>query len=116
MSKGAPQGPFPYNIHGNDLIVTQIFNYTDDNTLMCHGKTVSEVKRKAETDINKMLDWFKVNQIKVNDEKFQSIAFGRNKTISDEYVLVGSNEIMSSFCVKLLGVYFDQNKFDYHIG
>ncbi len=86
----------------------EIFNYASDNTVTCHGTTVPEVKKKAETVTTKILNWFKVNQMKVNDDKFQYIVFCRNKTISNEYVAVGSNEIMSSSCVTLLGVYFDQ--------
>ncbi len=70
---------------------------------MCHGITVPV--------INKMLDWFKINQMKVNDDNFQytCIVFCKNKTINNEYVSVGSNEIMSSSYVKFLGdLYFDQ--------
>ncbi len=63
-----------------------------------------------------MLDGVKVNQMKVNHDKFQYIVFCRNKTISDEYISVRSNEIMSSSCVKVLGVYFDQKLiFDYQV-
>ncbi len=44
----------------------------------------------------------------------------RNKTIHNEYARVGSNESISSSCVKLLGVYFDQklnfDKKNYSIG
>ncbi len=88
--------------------ICDIFNYSDDNTVTCHGITIPEVKKKAETVINKMLCWFKINQMKVNDDII--LYFCKNKTINDEYmyVSVGSNEIMSSSYVKLLGVYFDQ--------
>ncbi len=60
----------------------EIFNHADDNTATCHGITVPEVKKKAETVINKMLNWFKINQMKVNDNKFQYIVFCKNKTIN----------------------------------
>ena len=56
------------------------FNYVHDNTITCHGKTLIEGKGKADTVISKMLDWFKVNQMKVNDDKFQYFVFRRNKT------------------------------------
>ncbi len=63
-----------------------------------------------------MLNWFKINQMKVNEDKFQYILFCKNKTINDEYVSIGSNEIMSRSHVKLLGVYFDQKlSYDYHV-
>ncbi len=103
-------------VHCNNLIVTlqdvcEMFNYYDVNTVKCHGKILPEVKEKAETVISKMLDCFKVNQMKVNDDKFQYIVFCRNKTFSEAYVQVGNNEIKLSFYVKLHGVYFDQRLF-----
>ncbi len=86
FSKGALQGSvigrFAYNEHG--LIVTvedlcKIFNYADDNTVTCYGITVPEVKGKAETVINKILECVKVNQMKVNDDQFQYIVFCSKK-------------------------------------
>ena len=63
-----------------------------------------------------MLDWFKINQMKLNYNKFQYIEFCKNKTINGEYLSVGSNEIMSSSYVKLHGVYFDQKlSYEYHV-
>ncbi len=54
--------------------------------------------------------------MKVNDDKFQYVAFCKNKPIRlSSRVHVGSNEIMSISCVKLLKAYFDQKLFfDYH--
>ncbi len=37
----------------------------------------------------------------VNDDKFQYFVYCRNKTINDEHVSVGSNEIMSSLWNKV---------------
>ncbi len=50
------------------------------NTATCHGITVPKVKETAE-----MLDWFKVSQMEVNNDKFHlssSIVFCGNKTVS----------------------------------
>ncbi len=87
-----------------------MFNSADDNTVACHCVTVSAVKEVAETVINKMLVWLKVNQMKVNNGAFEYIVFFQqqtHETISDKYVRLGGNEIMPSSCAKLLGVYFD---------
>ncbi len=98
----------------NELIVTledlyEIFNYAD-NIVTCHCITLPEYKEKEETVINKMfLDWFKVNQMKVNDDKFLCIKYCKNKNISYEYVNVGSSEITSSSCVKLPEVILMRN-------
>ncbi len=65
---------------------------------------------KAETIIviDKMLDWFSVNKINANNDKFQYILFSRNGLRNDEYARVGSCEVKAESCVKLLGVHFDQ--------
>ncbi len=90
LSKGVPQGSiigtFANDVHCNDLIVAlqdlcEIFNYADDNTVTCHGKSLPEVKEKAQTVISKISHWFKVNQIKINDDNFQYIVFCRKKDI-----------------------------------
>ncbi len=62
---------FACTVHCNDLIVTledmcEQFNYADDNTATCHEKTVAEVRIKAETIIDKMLDLFCVNKMNSN--------------------------------------------------
>ena len=114
LKKGAPQGsimgPFSYNVHSNDLIVLlerlcDIFNYADDNTVCCYGKSVKDVKDKLEDVINKMLYWFEVNEMKVNNDKFQFILFSKNGMCKDELIKVGDTVIMMQNVVKLLGFF-----------
>ena len=97
LTKGAPQGsimgPFSYNVHSNDLIMMmaklcEIFNYADDNTVCCYGKILKEVKCQLENVITKMLSWFKINEMKVNNDKFQLILFSKNGMYSDESLKV----------------------------
>ncbi len=54
----------------------ELYNYADDNTAMWQKK-VAEVRIKAETVIDKMLDWFCINKMKVNND-IQYILFNRN--------------------------------------
>ncbi len=46
---------------------------TDDNTAMCHGKTFSEVRIKAEIIIDKMLEWCCENKMKANNDNFSTL-------------------------------------------
>ena len=116
LTKGAPQGsimgPFSYNVHSNDLIIflarlCDIFNYADDNTVSCYGHNVNDVKRDLENVLVKMLNWFKENEMKVNNEKSQLILFSRTGIHTEEFIIVGGSEIQNQTVVKLLGVYHD---------
>jgi hypothetical protein len=117
LTKGAPQGsimgPFSYNVHSNDLIMLMamlcdIFNYADDNTVCCYGKTLGHVKSQLEIITSKMLHWFKINEMKVNPDKFQLIIFNKNGMHSEETIKVGDSIVSSQNVVKLLGVLFDK--------
>ncbi len=72
-------------------------------------KDVAGVRIKAETIIDNMLDWFCVYKMKANNDKFQyNILFNRNGLLNDEHMRNGSIEVKAESCVKLLGLYFDQ--------
>ncbi len=62
---------------------------------MCHGKTVGEVRIKGENITNKLLDWFCVNKMKVNNDNFQYILSIRNGILNSEHLRVGSSEVIA---------------------
>ena len=67
-------GPFAYNIFTNDLVLNNqnlcsIYNYADDNTIMCSSKNICDVINNLEYVSNVMLDWFKANYMQANPEK-----------------------------------------------
>ena len=123
--KGAPQGshfgPFAYNVHTNDLIMLMatlcdVFNYADDNTICCYGKTVDTVKQDLQSKIMYMTEWFKSNEMKVNVDKFQMILFDKRGSNSDDFITSDNCTITNQQSVKLLGVTFDYSlTFDVHI-
>ena len=58
---------------------------------MLLGKSVKDVKDKLEDVINKMLYWFEVNEMKVNNDQFQFILFSKNGMCKDELIKVMIN-------------------------
>jgi len=126
ISKGAPQGslmgPFCYNIHSNDLlylliVLCDVFNYADDNTVACVGTNVNELQTKLENVSNIMLRWFDDNMMKANPEKFQFIVFNTNSKADDVYTIkINDITLSSTPIVKLLGIHIDAKLcFGYHI-
>ncbi len=53
--------------------ICDIFNYADDNAVSCYGATVQGVLYKLNNVVSTMLTWFTLNEIKVNNNKFQLI-------------------------------------------
>jgi hypothetical protein len=112
--KGAPQGslmgPFTYNVHTNDLLllimlICDVFNYADDNTVGCSGENVEDVRKQLEIVSNVMINWFNENMMKVNPDKFQYIVFGKNIKADDVHDINVNNAVIESkSVVKLLGV------------
>ena len=47
-----------------------IYNYADDNSLLCSGSDYENVKSKLLHNVNKVVAWFQGNHMKVNPDKF----------------------------------------------
>ena len=114
LEKGAPQGsfmgPYVYNWFSNDLLLLvqklcNIYNYADDNTVSCTGKTSSEVIKKLQDVTKVMIDWFTTNFMKANPDKFQFILF--SKEIEAQSILLNNINVNCQSSVKLLGVHID---------
>jgi retron-type reverse transcriptase len=84
--KGIPQGsilgPVLLNIFINDIFYfipdSSLYNYADDNTLSYSGYDLDKIINTLEKDSHNLIDWFTLNQMKVNPDKFQAIAIGKN--------------------------------------
>ena len=84
---GVPQcsiaGPLLFDFSINDLFFfiesSSVHNFADDNTLSAWANTISDLINKLESDSNIAIEWFKMNKMIVNPNKYQIL----NKKCSD---------------------------------
>ena len=124
-AQGSVNGPFSFNIFCNDMLSlvdpdVHIYNYADDNTIMYSGYNLEDIKLKLVNNINRLILWFNNNYMKVNTSKFQYMVLGcnrsKNDAVSGDTINIDGNVIKSEPCVKLLGVYLDNElSFNDHV-
>ncbi len=105
-------GPFAYNVYTNDLIMLlstmyDIFNYADDNTACCYGNCTAQVVQGLEKVASVMITWFKLNEMKVNGNKFQLMLSNRQMA-ENVSINVDGYVIKSEHVVKFWGLYIDE--------
>ena len=61
--------------------MVHVCNFTDDNTLYRCNKNFSEIFQYFVNDLKNVLKWFRIDSLKANHQKFQSMDLGRS--ISD---------------------------------
>ena len=79
MVKTSGQGLILFNVFIQDIFMvieqSDICNFADDNTLYSCGERLTEIKGNLIFDTN-ILNWFRVNSLKVNPGKFQFMILG----------------------------------------
>ena len=76
FAQGSILGAFCYNVFTNDMlsIVTNnidIYNYADDNTVICSGYEYEDIKAELMLNVDKIIEWFQDNRMKANPDKCQ---------------------------------------------
>ena len=118
-AQGSLMGPLSYNLFSNDMLYildndVDIYNYADDNSLVCSGYDYDDVKSKLLSNVNKVIKWFESNHMKVNEDKFQCIVFGKKDNLGT--FRIGDHDIVPEEYVKLLGLHVDRKlNFNTHI-
>ena len=94
---------------------SEVSNFADDNTLFCGDKNLDLVFFNLNSDLSNVMDWFKINSLKVNPGKFQVMVLDTNE--NDCFNLnVACKVTLSSSEVKLLRITIDYElKFKKHI-
>ena len=79
VPQGSIVGPLLFDFSINDLFFffefSSIHNFADDNILSAWANTISDLINKLQSDSNINIEWFEMNKMIVNPDKFQVIVF-----------------------------------------
>ena len=114
--QGSILGPLFFNIFINDIFFfidkTKLANYADDNTVYSKEDNITKLLHLLETETSVVLNWFRINEMKANDDKCHLIVANKE----DISLHLGQDIIKPSDSVKLLGVCIDkQLNFNEHV-
>ena len=116
-AQGSLMGPISYNMFANDMMFIldddiDIYNYADVNSLLCFsGSDYVSVKHKLLHNVNKVVEWFQGNHMKVNPDKFQRIVFVKHDNLC--HFNICDNHILPEDNVKIFGLHVD-NKLNFN--
>ena len=117
---GVPQGsilrPILFIIFINDLFLfiseVELANFADDNTIYTSKKDVKEVLKVLEKENKSAIDWFKINDVIVNSDKFPAMILSSEKKEKKYDLNINNSIIYSGKSVTLLGIEID-NKLNF---
>ena len=82
------------------LVDIIIYNYADDNSLLCSDSDYENVKRQLLYNVNKVVAWLQGNHMKVNPDKFQCIVFEKQDNLGS--FKIGDHNILQRIMLKFL--------------
>ena len=96
---GGPQGsilgPVLFNVFLDDIFGvvkhSTLYNYADDNTVSHAHHDVTVLKTSLETDSKSLINWFHLNKMIANPDKFQAIAIGKRAFSMNLTIDLGGN-------------------------
>ena len=114
-------GPLLFDFSINDLFFFiesfSIHNFADNNALSAWANTISELINKLQPDSNIAIEWFKMNKMIVNPDKFQAIVLNKKRSdLTNTNFQVDNQVIKLVSSIELLGIQIDDKlNFNLHI-
>ena len=100
----------------NSQYITNKYDYADDKTVSYCDYDLNKVVNTLEADSLKLINWFSINLMKANPNKFQASAIGKKTNNNNLTFNLNGNNITCEDNVKLLGVTIDSDlNFNNHI-
>ena len=122
VPQGSILGPLLFNIFINDIFYfvdkVKIANYADDNTTYARGDEIMDLLKTLVTETYTVLNWFRFNEMKPNNDKCHLIVATPNKRsyTSKSFIYLDNEFLESEDSVKLLGVNIDKDlNFNKHV-
>ena len=110
-TRGSILGPLLFNVFINDLFFFMdkctLYNYADDNSISFSSDDISIVCSNIVNDAKNAINWFELNGMKANPDKFQFMIMSKESYVGHEICIDENVTISSEKCVKLLGVTID---------
>ena len=99
VPQGSILGPLLFNIYINDLFLFskefKIANYADDCSPFEFSGSINELIHKLEVDSLKLVQWFKINYMKPNPDKWHLLLSDQDTDIN---ITVDNQTIFNSSC------------------
>ena len=82
-------GPLLFNVFINDLFYfiwdAQLLNFVDDNTIATFSNSADDLITDLQKESENAIDWFCLNEMVTNPNKFQSIIISRLGKLKNSY-------------------------------